>query len=376
MKVLYFANIAAEYRIPFFKEMEKRIDIKFVITKQSLNQRIYNFGINLEQLNRITFLSENIFKHYVELINILITEDYDLCVVPPLDSFTEMIDIFIITFISSLKRKKNVLFWEKWKPEEEYIPIRKKLKNELQRRAFKCVRKRIDLALVPSQKSKEYFEKYLKFPKVKIKKVINTSQILVSDFNLNIRQKYNIDDKTCVVLYFGRVISRKGLDILIKAISKIGQNNIQLIVCGDGDFLEYNKELAKRLKVNCIFTGKIKTEERKMYFKSADIFVLPSRIEDGVIEAWGLTVNEAMDLEVACITSDIVGCSDDLIKDNINGLVFENESVESLKEKILKIKNDSNFKSKIIKNAKATIDDIYNYSNMADSFIKAFKSIK
>lgn len=375
MKVLYFTNVAAEYRIPFFAEMEKKMNIKFIITKQGINKKVYDFGVDIEKVNNIVFLPEKIITHFIKLIKILITTEYDICVIPALDSFSEMMDVLIIVMISSIRKKKKVFFWEKWQPKECYIPLKKKLKNRMQKISFDIIKRNLDLVLVPGEKGKKYFEEYLKFSKEKIKKVINASSISKNSYVMDIRKLYNIDKNIFIVLYFGRVVNFKGLDLLIKAMSKISDKDIQLMVCGDGEFLRENKELANKFELDVIFAGKVNKDEREAYFRAADTFVLPSRIYNGGIEAWGLTVNEAMDLSVPCILSDVVGCSYDLIKPNINGLIFENENEDELKKCILKLKYEPSLREDIIRNAKKTVEEVYNYEKMAESFIDSFESI-
>lgn len=377
MKILYFANVAAQYRIPFFKAMEENCDIKFVITHQYKDKVIYDFGDNLNNIDRIMFLKKNILIHYIQLIKLLIKEEYDCCMIPPLDSIKEIIDVYIILFIIKIKKKKCVYFWEKWTPNKDYIPIKKRIKNKFQKVCFKIVSKNIDKVLVPGDKSYNYFIHELKYPSEKIKFVIDTSIIQNKDKNKNIREKYNISKESNIILYFGRIIPVKGLDILVKAFSKLSKEfNVTLLICGDGYFKEECEMLSRRLELeNIVFTGSIKSEFRYDFFYESDIFVLPSRIYDGNIEAWGLTVAEAMDLGLSCIVSDMVGCSNTLVTDNVNGMIFKNDNVESLYEKLYELITKKELKNNIEKNARLTIINKYNYLNMSKSFINEINDI-
>ena len=72
---------------------------------------------------------------------------------------------------------------------------------------------------------------------------------------------------------------------------------------------------------------------RQLFYKRADVFVLPSRCERGIIEAWGLTVNEALECGVPVVVSDIVGAGYDIV-DSYNGVVFSNGNIEQLAKSI------------------------------------------
>ena len=71
------------------------------------------------------------------------------------------------------------------------------------------------------------------------------------------------------------------------------------------------------------------------FYQKSDVFILPSRIEP-----WGLAINEAMSSGNAIITSNVTGASFDLIRNNKNGLIFENNNSDDLAKKILFIYNN------------------------------------
>ena len=66
-------------------------------------------------------------------------------------------------------------------------------------------------------------------------------------------------------------------------------------------------------------------------YQACDLFCLPSR---GPGETWGLAVNEAMASGKAVLVSDKVGCATDLVKEGVNGYVFESGNEGDLFEKL------------------------------------------
>jgi glycosyltransferase involved in cell wall biosynthesis len=63
----------------------------------------------------------------------------------------------------------------------------------------------------------------------------------------------------------------------------------------------------------------------------SNVFVLPSK---GPQETWGLSVNEALASGTPVIVSDKCGSSKDLVKKNINGLVFKSGDSQDLLQKM------------------------------------------
>lgn len=125
--------------------------------------------------------------------------------------------------------------------------------------------------------------------------------------------------------------------------------NAVLLMAGDGEEKEYYKQLAAN-NPNIIFTGMISPDIRRTYYEQSDIFVLPSTCYDGVVEAWGLTVNEALECGTPVIVSDIVGAGYDIVNKN-NGIIFRFESPIELRSAIINILNNyNNYKRDVIQN--------------------------
>jgi glycosyltransferase involved in cell wall biosynthesis len=110
-------------------------------------------------------------------------------------------------------------------------------------------------------------------------------------------------------------------------------------------------------------------------YKSAAAFILPS-----LNETWGMVANEALEMGVPVICSSACGCADDLVINEINGLVLNDfdfadhsnyQTYNRLKDYILK--NSSSSKASVIMNRK--IASIYDETKLIDEFIIAFRKI-
>ena len=140
------------------------------------------------------------------------------------------------------------------------------------------------------------------------------------------------------ILYLGRIVEIKGLDILIEAVSQI--KDINLDVYGDGPFASICKEKVDLLGINdrVTFFGSIPHADTDKVFQEYRYFCLPSRRMRGVsqsVESWGFTVNEALSAGCIVIVSDSVGCASDLVRSEYNGNVFLSDDVVSLKKAIV-----------------------------------------
>ena len=122
------------------------------------------------------------------------------------------------------------------------------------------------------------------------------------------RRELNLPDKR-TILYVGRIEPLKGLDILLRAVSLLREEeeNHLLIIGGslenDPELLRL-KSLATELDISDIvtFTGAVSQERLPAYYSAADIFVLPSWYE-----SFGLAALEAMSCGTPVVVSRVGG---------------------------------------------------------------------
>lgn len=363
MNILFFHNTIASYRLPFFRQLSKMSNLKVCLTNPDLTQKIYG--------NTVGLIDEKFDVDYVPKTKISkflfakMTEgDYELCVLPTLDSFR---DAIISYYICKNKKNNTKLgyFWEKWEPSKDRQPFLKKMKNLLQRSVARFILRNVDVIWYPGVKTKEYFVN-LGIEEQHLFKIHDTSMMEIREDMYPQHQNNKIR-----VLYFGRVIERKGLRVLIEAFNKLKDDSLILTVAGDGEQLNEFKELVNKYNIqNIQFVGYVNPSDRYKYFLNTDIFVLPSIIEHGVIEAWGLTVNEAIQCKKFIIASDAVGSAFDLINDN-NGIIVKENDVDDLADALVSAKKVYGNRSVILASEKILED--YNYLNMAEDILKPFK---
>ncbi|WP_296176390.1 glycosyltransferase family 4 protein [Psychrobacter sp. UBA2769] len=156
------------------------------------------------------------------------------------------------------------------------------------------------------------------------------------------------------ILWVGRMIKCKRVDLLIKALAKIKNEGkkFELTLVGNGSEREYLEKLAKKLLGASFYEFKefIPSDEVPFLMAQYDIYVLPSSAYEG----WGAVVNEAMSAGCAVIASDKTGAGASLIEHGVNGLLFKSGSEDSLYDCLSqlvnnkKLINDFSVKSRLI----------------------------
>jgi glycosyltransferase involved in cell wall biosynthesis len=132
---------------------------------------------------------------------------------------------------------------------------------------------------------------------------------------------------------FGQVsslISRKGIDILLRAFQKlsIGQPNVRLVLIGDGPQRQSFAALSESLSISdkVVFMGE--TDPLPYYQNVVDVNILASRSD-----AFPLSLLEASACGLPNIGSAVDGIGE-AISDSENGFLFEAGKEEMLAQKM------------------------------------------
>jgi glycosyltransferase involved in cell wall biosynthesis len=115
-----------------------------------------------------------------------------------------------------------------------------------------------------------------------------------------------------------------------------------------------------------IFAGFLNRSQIARAYIAADIFVLPSAVN----ETWGMVVNEAMNFGLPVIVSDKVGCAPDLVQNGDNGYVFDHRVVQELANVLAKLVSNRDLRLRL---GKRSLDRISQWSPQlaADGLVDA-----
>lgn len=375
MNILFMHNTLPAYRIPWFNEMSNMCNIKYVFTNEKLNQKIYKNKISYEKVENLdTVFLEDGLKGYNQLLQLMKEiKKYDFVELPPIDSLHEYIVSLIVYKYCKKNKIKIGYFWEKWEAPICKQSIKRRVKNLILKKVSSSIFKKVDIVFAGGSKSKEYFIN-AGVDKSKIFIIPDSSETEHCEY-IDLRRKYNIEDFKQIVLYFGRIIPQKGLDILIKAYAALdNQHDYQLLIVGDGEFKEYCEDLAKELDVkNIIFVGHVHPDNRELYFSQCDIFVFPGTFRDGCVDVWGLTINEAIQHGKVVISTNAVGSAYDLIVNGENGFFINAENEEELVN-ALNLSSNEEFKINAKEKNKKIVKE-YSYKRMADVYLNNIRKI-
>ena len=162
-------------------------------------------------------------------------------------------------------------------------------------------------------------------------------------------EEYHLENKT-VLFSLGRLIKRKGFDMTIKALDILPDETLDkiiYIIAGAGPDENYLRGLiSDRLKGRVRFIGKVSEEEKWLWFKLSDIFIMPSRRIGDDFEGFGIVYLEA-NLAGKPVIAGEAGGVRDAVRDGRNGLMVNSDSPEDIKEAVIRLFNDAELRTKL-----------------------------
>lgn len=178
------------------------------------------------------------------------------------------------------------------------------------------------------------------------------------------------------IIWVGRMIHWKHAELAIELAKKLKHNSIpfQMKLIGDGPMAESLSEEVKKseLQENVHFLGVLNTEQTRLEMERSQIMISTSDHNEG----WGAVINEGMTSGCAMVASHLMGSVPYLIKDGINGYVFESGNLDDLYFKVKTLLEDRDLCDKYAKNAYSTISEKWNGKVAAERLAELFRNYK
>ena len=325
-RVLFLTNFASPYRVHFFDELGKYMDVTVLYSDrvEDIKHRNADWfekgdgGFQGVQLTPIASVGdENLCLDVLPWLN----QKYDAIIIGGYSSPTAVLAMAYL-------RMRRIPFW--MEVDGGLVRQEGKLKYFV-KKSLVCLAKQW-------LSTGEFTTKYLVHYGARAENVCNypfsslyerdiLPDVISPDEKKKLRQELDIPESN-MVLAIGQFIHRKGFDVLLHAAKDISPDTGIYIVGGEAtaEYLKLREDLGLK---NVHFLGFQKKERLAQFYKAADLFVLPTR-ED----IWGLVINEAMAYGLPVITTERCVAGLELIANGVNGYVVPVEDTAVLAEKI------------------------------------------
>ena len=191
-----------------------------------------------------------------------------------------------------------------------------------------------------------------------------------------LRRNLNIPPANTTVIYTGRLVSYKGLPLLLKVWEKIQRehDNVNLLLVGMGGLDIHNCEdqlkeyvIRNKLEKSVRFTGSVQNVPE--YLQAADIFAFPTEND-----AFPSSLIEAMTCSLPVVTTP-VGAINTIINDRQNGLIVKPGDFQQLHDALDSLITDHVLAAQLGRAAWQTVQERYSADIVTQQYIDLFCSI-
>jgi glycosyltransferase involved in cell wall biosynthesis len=176
------------------------------------------------------------------------------------------------------------------------------------------------------------------------------------------------NDNEFRLITVSRLIERKGIQYILKALAEIKDETIRLMIIGEGVYENELRFLCRSFNLNnqVTFMGFRKRDTIPSYFAQSDVFILPS-----LAEAFGNVIAEAMACGLPIIGADEGGIPD--LVDDENGILVKPGNAEQIKSAIIFMKNNKEIRIRMGKNNITKMGHNYKWEKVASAYSRIYE---
>lgn len=192
-----------------------------------------------------------------------------------------------------------------------------------------------------------------------------------------LRQMLKLPLDSHILIFVGRLVPRKGIDILIKAWPEVIKRLPEafLVICGSGQYQVDSIETelislvsGSTFEQSVKFLGNVANVDE--YLKTANLFIFPSRGE-GLPNA----LLEAMATGLPIVASNVGGVKD-LIHHEDTGHIFNVKNQDQLIESIHKVLTNPKYAQRLGESARRFVEDEFSIDTVLEKYIDLYETIR
>lgn len=187
-------------------------------------------------------------------------------------------------------------------------------------------------------------------------------------------------DGPCRILAVGRLVRKKGFDVLLDAVTLLRSAGVPVdvqIIGSDGDHADELRLRVRRLGLHDVVTMRGAQDQRTLFeeYHRAHVFCLPCRVlEDGDRDGIPNVLMEAMACATPVVTTDVSGIPE-LVRHRENGFVVPAEDSGALARAIFELASDERLRARIGGAARDTIARHFDGDRLVERLAGLFREV-
>jgi phosphatidylinositol alpha-1,6-mannosyltransferase len=185
--------------------------------------------------------------------------------------------------------------------------------------------------------------------------------------------------KSPILLTVAQLNVRKGMDVVIKVVAKLKENNrfVRYIIVGNGEDEYRLRELITQHNLNdrVFILKNVKDDDLIELYNLCELFLLLSRHERDInVEGFGIAFLEANACKKPVIAGNSGGIPD-AVDDGKSGFLVEPNNINEIKEKILYLLDNQRISWEMGKYGRQRVIEEFNWGKIASNMIRRMEGL-
>ena len=210
-----------------------------------------------------------------------------------------------------------------------------------------------------------------------------TDAVYCIPMGVDSQQEFTPPPATCTregLLFVGRLVDKKGVEYLIKALPLILREHpgTPLVIVGDGPLQRSLRDLCHELSVadHVTFTGAVTNWEIPPYLQGTAVALFPSVVTDsGDQEGSPVSIMEALACACAVVVADYPGATD-IIQHGATGLIVKGRSPQALADAANHLLGDADLRITLGNAGRTWVQVHYDWSIISSKYSVLFQTLR
>ncbi|MCD6520337.1 MAG: glycosyltransferase [Anaerolineae bacterium] len=191
-----------------------------------------------------------------------------------------------------------------------------------------------------------------------------------------LRRLWGIPGGALVIGALGRLVYKKGFDVLLTAFARVAAQMPEAfcVIGGEGDLRQELERKAQQLGIarRVLFPGRIPWGQTPDFYALCDVFVVPSVVDrKGNVDGLPNVLLEAMASARALVASRVAGIPE-VVEEGKNGLLVPPGDAQALGEALLRLLGDLSLRQRLGREARRTVATRYTWEGIAQEYLQLY----
>src|SRR5215510_15413990 len=193
---------------------------------------------------------------------------------------------------------------------------------------------------------------------------------------IELRQSLGVTPEQTLVLAVGRMVPKKGFDVLLRALAEpiLQSKQVVAVLVGEGDEWAKWKAIGKSLGVDdrVRWAGSVPFDRISVYYNAADILAMPSVTDP--VDGLNVCVLDAMSCAKPVVGSNVAG-NPLAIVDRVTGMIVPERSPAALAAALARLADDPDLRQRMGAAGRRRIDEELGWPAITRRYIDHFEAL-